>query len=282
LSNRMRKRTSADSPCTSPTSGAVNTPKRPNYQGVLRDEGKLGTLTRSKLSKSSAATLNSPWTTAKHKRTIQMRKQKKEKLIILSSENKENVATVTTDTANLNLIFWIDVHQRHTTQIKQLLDGLNRATEANKTTSDYWTVEIDRTNGEGTLFLGNKSKLNQFGKMCNDPTNDKYKVEKEDDLKAFWDGLVYPSVEDFIKRVNWLIGAANDNWGDEHKDKNPNQEVKKMSTKSKPKPKTSANPVKSAEQQAKLAKSKKQAEERRAEMRKKMMEMKRQKLAASN
>ena len=48
---RMRKRTSADSPCTSPTSGAVNTPKRPNYQGVLRDEGKLGTLTRSKLSK---------------------------------------------------------------------------------------------------------------------------------------------------------------------------------------------------------------------------------------
>ena len=113
-----------------------------------------------------------------------MRKQKKEKLIILSSENKENVATVTTDTANLNLIFWIDVHQRHTTQIKQLLDGLNRATEANKTTSDYWTVEIDRTNGEGTLFLGNKSKLNQFGKMCNDPTNDKYKVEKEDDLKV--------------------------------------------------------------------------------------------------
>ena len=85
--------------------------------------------------------------------------------------------------------------------------------------------------------------------------------------------MVYPSVEDFIKRVNWLIGAANDNWGDEHKDKNPNQEVKKMSTKvstsdkvkfyakfiikPKPKPKTSANPVKSAEQQAKLAKSKK-------------------------
>ena len=49
--------------------------------------------------------------------------------------------------------------------------------------------------------------------------------------KAFWDGMVYPSIEDFIKRVNWLIEAANDNWSDSHKDKNPNQEVKKLATK---------------------------------------------------
>ena len=50
--------------------------------------------------------------------------------------------------------------------------------------SDYWTTEIDRTNGEGALFLGKKSKLNQFGDMCNDPKNPKFNVQKEDDLKV--------------------------------------------------------------------------------------------------
>ena len=38
--------------------------------------------------------------------------------------------------------------------------------------------------------------------------------------------MVYPSVEDFIKRINWLMGAAKDSWSDAHKDKNPNQEKK--------------------------------------------------------
>ena len=113
-----------------------------------------------------------------------MRKQKK--IAILSNsegEDKENnVAMV--KVVNLNLTHWIDVHQRHVTQIKQLIDDLKKATETNQTSNDYWQIEIDRTNGEGTLFLGDKSKLTQFAKMCNDPSNDKFKVEKEDDLKV--------------------------------------------------------------------------------------------------
>ena len=50
--------------------------------------------------------------------------------------------------------------------------------------SNFWTIEIERVNGEGTLFLGKKSKLNQFGEMCKDPTNQKFQVKKEDDLKV--------------------------------------------------------------------------------------------------
>jgi len=270
----MGKRTSAESPCTSPTS--IQQPKRPNFDGILKDE-KSRVLTRQKLSKSSSVSLNSPWSTPKHKRAIQMRKSKKEKLAILDSnndddENKEN-NTALIDT--LNLSYWKEIHQKQIQQIEQLLADITQATNDHPTKSDFWTTEIDRTNGEGVLFLGKKSKLNQFGDMCNDPKNAKFNVQKEDDLKAFWDGMVYPSVEDFIKRINWLMEAAKDSWSDAHKDKNPNQE-RKIVTKSKPKPKV--NQVKSAEQLAKEAANKKKAEERRAEMRKKMMEMKRQRM----
>lgn len=35
--------------------------------------------------------------------------------------------------------------------------------------------------------------------------------------------MVFPSVEAFIKRAKWLIAAAQGNFADEHKAKNPNQ-----------------------------------------------------------
>ena len=35
--------------------------------------------------------------------------------------------------------------------------------------------------------------------------------------------MVFPSVEDFIKRANWLIVAAQGSYAEEHKTKNPNQ-----------------------------------------------------------
>ena len=55
-----------------------------------------------------------------------------------------------------------------------------------KISSDFWRLEIERTKGEVALFLGPKSKHTQFHKMCLDPTNEKFKVEKEDDLQVFF------------------------------------------------------------------------------------------------
>jgi len=43
---------------------------------------------------------------------------------------------------------------------------------------------LERIKGEGALFLGKKSKLTQFGNICEDPTNDNFKVEKENDIKV--------------------------------------------------------------------------------------------------
>ena len=71
--------------------------------------------------------------------------------------------------------------------------------------------------------------------MCLDPSNEKFKVEKEDDLqvcfqfftvlkikiKAFWDALVLPSIADFCNRVEWLKRSAETNWADEQKATKP-------------------------------------------------------------
>ena len=43
---------------------------------------------------------------------------------------------------------------------------------------------MERVKGEAVLFLGPKSKHTQFGKMCLDPKNEKFKVEKEEDLQV--------------------------------------------------------------------------------------------------
>ena len=43
---------------------------------------------------------------------------------------------------------------------------------------------MERVEGEAVLFLGPKSKHTQFGKMCLDPRNEKFKVEKEEDLQV--------------------------------------------------------------------------------------------------
>ena len=78
--------------------------------------------------------LNSPWSTPKHKRAIQMRKSKKEKLAILDSnnddENKEN-NTALIDT--LNLSYWKETHQKQIQQIEQLLADITQATNDHPT-----------------------------------------------------------------------------------------------------------------------------------------------------
>ena len=93
-----------------------------------------------------------------------------------TDEDKEN------DT--LNLIHWKQVHRSHVEQIEQLLENLKVETQKNTTQEEYWTTEIDRCNGEGQLYLGKKSKLTQFGDMCEDPQNAKYNVQKEQDLQV--------------------------------------------------------------------------------------------------
>ena len=50
--------------------------------------------------------------------------------------------------------------------------------------SEFWKLEVERVEGEAVLFLGPKSKHTQFGKMCLDPRNEKFKVEKEEDLQV--------------------------------------------------------------------------------------------------
>jgi len=271
-------------------------------------------LTRSLLrgSKSSSVLLNSPWTDEKRKRIRLDKMQKKIRPIRdeknqreeNSGDNKENQkenhsskslnppesdqSDIKSDIQSdvnqseafidsLNLNMWTETHSKTVTIIKEKLDKLNNVIQDNKTEDNFWTIEIERVNGEGNLFLSKKSKLNQFGEMCKDPTNQKFQVQKEDDLKAFWDGMVYPSVQDFINRSDWLIESGSVKWIETQKEKNPFKPVLKVQLPTnKPKPqKTKQQQEIDLKQKEKLKAAKEAADKRRAEMRKKMMEMKR-------
>ena len=86
--------------------------------------------------------------------------------------------------------------------------------------------------------------------MCKDPTNQKFQVKKEDDLKvriwnvfsinnihlkAFWDGMVFPSVQDFLNRADWLIESGSLEWSEAQKEKNPFKPILKVQPTNKPK-----------------------------------------------
>ena len=86
--------------------------------------------------------------------------------------------------------------------------------------------------------------------MCKDPTNQKFQVKKEDDLqvrfrnispmnnfylKAFWDGMVFPSVQVFFDRADWLIESGSLEWSETQKEKNPFKPVLKVQPTNKPK-----------------------------------------------
>jgi len=87
---------------------------------------------------------------------------------------------------SLNLKTWTETHSKNVTIIKEKLEKLNNVIQKHTTEDNFWTIEIERANGEGNLFLGKKSKLHQFGEMCKDPTNQKCQVKKEDDLQTAW------------------------------------------------------------------------------------------------
>jgi len=277
----VTKRSSLDSP---PVSGIESRP-----------------LTRSRLraSKSASVLLNSPWTDEKRRKIRIDKMQKKIRPIRDEdqSDNKENqselnkINEITNDGRNdgiedfkmsLNLETWSLTHSKNVTIIEEKINNLNNVIQKNPTEDNFWTIEIERVNGEGNLFLSKKSKLNQFGEMCKDPTNQKFQVKKEDDLKAFWDGMVFPSVEDFINRADWLIESGSLEWTEVQKEKNPFKPILKVQPTNKPKPqKTKQQQEIDQKQKEKLKAAKEAAEKRRAEMRKKMMKMKRKNMNSS-
>jgi hypothetical protein len=129
------------------------------------------------------------------------------------------------ESSKFNLKHWTQVYNKHLNQIKEKTEKIQSISSQFPTNDEFWITELERAKGESALFIGKKSKLTQFGIICKDPTNDKFKVEKEDDIKAFWDGMVLPSVDDFIKRSDWLIEAGESSWLEEIKSKNPHKPI---------------------------------------------------------
>lgn len=157
-------------------------------------------------------------------------------------------------------------------------------------TDEFWKLEVERVEGEAVLFLGPKSKHTQFGKMCLDPRNEKYKVEKEEDLQAFWDALVMPSIKYFCERMDWLNKATKSGWPEDLKEEKPTSVIGKSPARprqvreiTKTAEEIEAEEKKKEELRVKKENNRKAAEERRKEMRRMMAERKKQakKLATS-
>ena len=54
-------------------------------------------------------------------------------------------------------------------------------------------------------------------------------------VQAFWDGMVFPSVQDFINRADWLIESGSSEWTEAQKEKNPFKPILKVQPTNKPK-----------------------------------------------
>merc|ERR1712142_132595 len=115
-----------------------------------------------------------------------------------------------------NLRHWKNIYQEHVEKLKSYQKKLAMVSSSQ---DEFWELECERARGEVVLFLGTKSKFTQFGKMIEDPHGDKFRVKSEDDIlvrqvknrsftiltltsKCFWDGMVAPSVNDFLARAD--------------------------------------------------------------------------------
>ena len=76
--------------------------------------------------------------------------------------------------------------------------------------SEFWKLEVERVEGEAVLFLGPKSKHTQFGKMCLDPRNEKFKVEKEEDLQVPIQHVICPFSTHFS--IYWFFRLFGMQW----------------------------------------------------------------------
>jgi len=190
------------------------------------------------------------------------------------------------DDDELALKKWTKVYNESESKLKAYqIDIGNFATP----TDEFWKLEVERVEGEVVLFLGPKSKHTQFGKMCLDPRNEKYKVEKEEDLQAFWDAMVLPSIKYFCERMDWLNKATKLEWPDDMKESKPKSEMGKSPARprqnreiTKTAEELEEEAKKKEEQRAKKENNRKAAEERRKEMRRMMAAKRKQaKLASS-
>lgn len=175
---------------------------------------------------------------------------------------------------------WLVVYKESVSKLEQCKKEIEGWITENL--NEFWKSNIDTVHGEVFLYLGPKSKHSQFGKMCDDPTNQKFKVEKDEDLEAFWDGMVLPSVKHFHAKMEWLKKAAENQWPESLQSQEPISEIGKSPARPRQnknvKPKT-AEEIEAADKKKKdaadkRAQIKKDAENRRKEMRKKMMAQK--------
>jgi len=191
------------------------------------------------------------------------------------------------DDDDLGLKKWTKVYNDSESKLKLYQIDIGHFTEP---TDEFWKLEVERVEGEAVLFLGPKSKHTQFGKMCLDPRNEKFKVEKEEDLQAFWDAMVLPSIKYFCERMDWLNKASKSGWPKDLKEVKPTSEIGKSPARprqnrevTKTAEEIEAEAKKKEEQRVKKENNRKAAEERRKEMRRMMAERKKQakKLATS-
>jgi len=191
------------------------------------------------------------------------------------------------DDDELGLKKWTKVYNESESKLKLYQIDIENFTTP---TDEFWRLEVERVKGEAVLFLGPKSKHTQFGKMCLDPKNEKFKVEKEEDLQAFWDAMVLPSIKYFCERMDWLNKATKSGWPEDLKEAKPTSEIGKSPARprqireiTKTAEEIEAEAKKKQEQRIKKENQRKAAEERRKEMRRLMAERKKQakKLATS-
>lgn len=177
-----------------------------------------------------------------------------------------------------NLIHWQAVYDDH---LFKLINCQNQLNGLGATEDEFWQVERDRAVGEVGFFLGNKSKFTQFSQIIKNPKGEKFKVQSEDDIACYWDGMVLPSVIDFLARSKWLVSSSAGGWSDSDKALKPDPKIGKSPSrpreeKENRRPKLSSNdPVVDKDNQEKKLKVKKEAEDRRKKMRAMMAAKKR-------
>jgi len=184
------------------------------------------------------------------------------------------------DSDEYNLRHWKKIYEEHVDKLKACQKKLELLSSSQ---DEFWEVECERARGEVVLFLGKKSKFTQFGRMIDDPHGDKFKVKSEDDILCFWDGMVAPSVNDFLARADWLSNASQNNWPEAAKEAKPGQKTATSPPRAKIQ-KENRQPAESkttAAQDEKKLKVRKEAEERRKKM-KAMMAAKKKAMSTTN
>lgn len=182
--------------------------------------------------------------------------------------NRLQMIDIETDVLDgLNIQHWKKLYDEFFFKLKMWQNKFEKLTP---TDDVFWQVERDRAIGEVGFFLGKKSKFTQFGAMIQDPHGEKFKVQSIDDISGFWTGMVLPSIEDFVSRAEWLTIASKNGWTESDKEAKPKKvshSPQRPNQKENRNPKVVIDPEADAEKAKKKLKAKKDAEDRRKQMR---------------